>query len=80
MVEQVSYINMAWLVPALPLLGFLITGIGYKRLKHNQAGIIASVMVVLSFLVSAALYFVLQSAGKDSATVPTASAKVPSFA
>jgi len=60
---------MAWLVPALPLLGFLITGIGYKRLKHNQAGIIASVMVVLSFLVSAALYFVLQSAGKDSATV-----------
>jgi len=51
------------------LLGFLITGIGYKRLKHNQAGIIASVMVVLSFLVSAALYFVLQSAGKDSATV-----------
>ena len=69
MVEQVPYINIAWLVPALPLLGFLITGIGYKRLKHNQAGIIASTMVVLSFLVSVALYFVLQSAGKDSATV-----------
>jgi len=69
MVEQVPYINIAWLVPALPLLGFLITGIGYKRLKHNQAGIIASTMVVLPFLVSAALYFVLQSAGKDSATV-----------
>jgi NADH-quinone oxidoreductase subunit L len=69
MVEQVPYINIAWLVLALPLLGFLITGMGYKRLKHNQAGIIASTMVVLSFLVSAALYFVLQSAGKDSATV-----------
>jgi len=69
MVEQVPYINIAWLVPALPLLGFLITGMGYKRLKHNQAGIIASTMVALSFLVSAALYFVLQSAGKDSATV-----------
>ena len=69
MVEQVPYINIAWLVPALPMLGFLITGLAYKRLKHNQAGIIASTMVVLSFLVSAALYFVLQSAGKDSATV-----------
>lgn len=69
MVEQVPYINIAWLVPALPLLGFLITGLGYKRLKHNQAGIIASTMVVLSFLMSAALYFVLQSSGKDSATV-----------
>ncbi len=69
MVEQVPYINIAWLVPALPLLGFLITGMGYRRLKHHQAGIIASSMVVLSFLISAALYFVLQSAGKDSATV-----------
>lgn len=69
MVEQVPYINIAWLVPALPLLGFLITGMGYKRLKHNQAGIIASSMVVLSFLVSATLYFVLQASGKDSATV-----------
>lgn len=69
MVEQVPYINIAWLVPALPLLGFLITGMGYKRLKHNQAGIIASTMVALSFLVSSVLYFVLQSAGKDSATV-----------
>jgi len=69
MVEQVPYINFAWLVPALPLLGFLIMGLAYKRLKHNQAGIIASTMVVLSFIVSAALYFVLQSAGKDSATV-----------
>ena len=69
MVEQVPYINIAWLVLALPLLGFLITGMGYRRLKHNKAGIIASTMVVLSFLVSAALYFVLQSAGKDSATV-----------
>ena len=69
MVEQVPYINIAWLVLALPLLGFLITGMGYRRLKHNKAGIIASTMVVLSFLVSVALYFVLQSAGKDSATV-----------
>src|SRR5665648_136897 len=69
MVEQVPYINIAWLVPAIPLLGFLITGMGYKRLKHNQAGIIASSMVVLSFLISATLYFVLQASGKDSATV-----------
>ncbi|HZK98190.1 MAG TPA: hypothetical protein VFC67_28580, partial [Prolixibacteraceae bacterium] len=69
MVEQVPYINIAWLVPALPLLGFLITGLVYRRLKHNQAGIIASIMVVLSFLFSAALYFVLQASGKDSATV-----------
>ncbi|HEY3389158.1 MAG TPA: hypothetical protein VGK38_06265, partial [Prolixibacteraceae bacterium] len=69
MVENIPNINIAWLVPALPLLGFLITGLGYKRLKHNQAGVIASTMVVLSFLISTVLFFILQSSGKDSATV-----------
>jgi NADH-quinone oxidoreductase subunit L len=60
---------LAWLVPAFPLLGFLITGLGYKRLKHNQAGIIASIMVALSFLMTVVLYFTLKNSGQDSATV-----------
>ena len=61
--------NLALLVPLLPLLGFLITGLGYKKLKHNQAGIIASMLVALSFIVSVTLFFILKSSGKDSATV-----------
>ncbi len=61
--------NLAVLVPALPLLGFLITGLAYKRLKHNQAGIIASVMVGLSFLVSVTLFFILRNSGQNTATV-----------
>jgi len=69
MVGSVPNINLAVLVPALPLLGFLITGLAYKRLKHNQAGIIASVMVGLSFLISVALFFVLRNSGQNSATV-----------
>jgi len=56
-------------VPAFPLLGFLVTGLANKRLKHNQAGIIASAMVILSFLVSLILFFALRSAGTTSATV-----------
>ena len=69
MVESVPLINFAWLVPALPLLGFLVTGLANKRLKHNQAGIIASSMVALSFLVSLILFFSLRSSGINSATV-----------
>jgi NADH-quinone oxidoreductase subunit L len=69
MVESVPYINLAWLVPAFPLLGFLVTGLGYKYLKHNQAGIIASAMVFCSFAFSAVLFFLLWSSGQDSATV-----------
>ncbi|MEI8046248.1 MAG: NADH-quinone oxidoreductase subunit L [Bacteroidota bacterium] len=69
MVEQIPNINLAWLVPAFPLLGFLITGLANKRLKHNQAGIIASAMVLLSFLVSVVLFFILRSSGQNEATV-----------
>lgn len=69
MVESIPNINLALLVPALPLLGFLITGIANKRLKHNQAGIIASTMVGLSFLISVALFFILRNSGQDAATV-----------
>lgn len=69
MVGSIPYMNLAWLVPALPLLGFLITGLAYKRLKHNQAGIIACTLVGLSFLASVALFFVLRNSGQDAATV-----------
>lgn len=69
MVESIPNMNLALLVPALPLLGFLITGLAYKKLKHNQAGIIASSAVALSFLISVALFFILKNSGKDSATV-----------
>ena len=69
MVEQIPNINLAWLVPAFPLLGFLITGLASKSLRHNQAGIIASAMVLLSFLVSVVLFFILRSSGHNEATV-----------
>ena len=69
MVAYVPFINFAWLVPALPLLGFLVTGLANKRLKHKQAGIIASSMVALSFVVSLILFFSLRSSGISSVTV-----------
>jgi NADH-quinone oxidoreductase subunit L len=69
MVASIPNMILAWLVPAFPLLGFMITGLGYKRLKYNQAGIIASTMVALSFLMTVVLYFTLKNSGQDSATV-----------
>jgi len=69
MVNPIPYIDIAWLVPAFPLLGFLVTGLANKSLKHNQAGIIASAMVLLSFLVSLVLFFILRSSGQNEATI-----------
>jgi NADH-quinone oxidoreductase subunit L len=69
MVEPIHYINLAWLVPAFPLLGFLVTGLANKKLKHNQAGIIGSAMLLLSFLVSGILFFALRASGQEAVTV-----------
>lgn len=69
MVESITIFNLAWLVPVFPLLGFLVTGLFYKRLKHNQAGIIASLMVLFSFMTSVGLYFLLKSSGQNAVTL-----------
>jgi NADH-quinone oxidoreductase subunit L len=69
MVALIPYITLAWLVPAFPLVGFLITSLAKSKLKHNQAGIIASTMVALSFITSVFLFFILNSSGQDSATL-----------
>ena len=69
MVGSIPYINLALLVPALPLLGFLLTGLGYKRFRNNQAGIIASIAIGLSFLISASLFFILRNSRQDAATI-----------
>ncbi len=69
MVASIPYITLAWLVPAFPLLGFLITGLAKNRLKNNQAGILASTLVSLSFLISVLLFFTMKSSGQESATL-----------
>src|SRR6267143_129685 len=48
--------QLAALIPFLPLLGFIINGLGFPRLSKNTAGIIGCGGVLLSFLISAALF------------------------
>lgn len=49
-------IDLIWLVPLLPLIGFLIIGLGRNRLPHALIGILGSGMVVLSFILSCVLF------------------------
>ena len=69
MVGTIPHINLAWLVPLFPLLGFLITGLSSNRLKNNQAGILATAMVFFSFAVSASLFFILRNSGQEAVTL-----------
>lgn len=49
--------QLVWLIPLLPLLGFLINGLGRKQVSKAMAGIIGSGTVFLSFLLSVAVFF-----------------------
>jgi len=50
-------LQFAWLIPVLPLLGFLCISFFQKQLPGKTAGIIGSLTVFISFLVTCGLFF-----------------------
>ncbi len=48
--------ELIWLIPLLPLVGFLINGMGQKILPKPLIGIIGSGVVLVSFLISCILF------------------------
>lgn len=55
-----SVIDLVWLIPAFPLLGFVVIGLLRNVLPKTLAGIIGSLMVLLSFGLSVAIFLELQ--------------------
>jgi NADH-quinone oxidoreductase subunit L len=60
--------NLIWLIPVLPLVGFLINGLGNKSIPRSASGWIASLAVLGSFIISC-LAFAQVSGEQDSITV-----------
>ncbi len=50
-------VELVWLIPALPLLGFLIILVGGRKLADPLAGLVATAMVAASFVVAVLIYF-----------------------
>jgi len=48
--------QLVWLIPALPLVGFLINGIGNKAISRGMSGMVASATVLGSFVLSVILF------------------------
>ena len=57
-----------WLVPLFPLIGFLLISFNFKRFKGSTAGVVASIMVLIPFLISLSLFFALLG-GAEAKTV-----------
>jgi NADH-quinone oxidoreductase subunit L len=54
--------QLVYLVPLFPLIGFLINGLLWKRMPKTLGGVIGSVAILASFIVSLAIFFEVKSA------------------
>ena len=63
-------INLVWLVPLLPLIGFLINGLGRNTIPRAIVGWIGCLTVFASFALSLGIFFELNSSVIKSFTVP----------
>jgi NADH-quinone oxidoreductase subunit L len=53
-----------WLIPLLPLAGFVINGLGRNALSKGVIGAIGSLLVLISFGLSVAAFFQIKSTGQ----------------
>jgi len=63
-------INLVWLVPLFPLLGFLINGLGRNTLPKSVVGFTGCFTVLASFVVSLGIFFELSTSDTKSFLIP----------
>jgi len=51
-----NILQFVWLIPVLPLIGFLINGLGRKQLSKSLSGMIGSVVILISFILSVLVF------------------------
>ncbi len=58
--------NLVYLVPLFPLIGFLINGIGWRKIPKTAAGVIGSTAILASFIVSLGIFFEVKNSGTST--------------
>ncbi|MCW3093860.1 MAG: NADH-quinone oxidoreductase subunit [Ferruginibacter sp.] len=75
-----NILQIVWLIPLLPLIGFLINGLGRNNLSKTLAGVIGSGVILGSFLISLYVFFIVKDGNTHVAHyfdfINTASLKV----
>ena len=54
-------LQIVWMIPFLPLIGFLINGLGRKQLSKLLTGIIGSGVILASFFISVFVFFQIKN-------------------
>lgn len=62
-------INLVYLVPLFPLIGFLINGLGWRKLPKAAGGIIGSIAILASFAVSLGIFFEVKDGASQTVTL-----------
>jgi NADH-quinone oxidoreductase subunit L len=63
-------INLVWLVPLFPLVGFLINGLGRNTLSKSMVSLVGCLTVLASFAVSLGIFFELNASDTKSFLIP----------
>ncbi|MEX8546073.1 MAG: NADH-quinone oxidoreductase subunit L [Mucilaginibacter sp.] len=56
--------NYIWLIPILPLMGFIINGLGRNTLPKNLIGLLGSLVVLIPFILSVMLFLQVKNSGQ----------------
>ena len=60
-----NILQIVWLIPFLPLIGFLINGLGRNQLSKTFSGFIGSSVILASFLISVFVFFQVKNGSID---------------
>ena len=63
-----NIVELVWLIPLLPLMGFIINGLGRKSISKKIAGFIGSGVILISFILSVFVFLQIKNSG---AVIPT---------
>ncbi len=62
-------VQLVWLIPVLPLIGFIILGLGTKQIPKNLVGILASGTVLGSFIIALSIFIGFLNGSNTAQTI-----------
>lgn len=63
-------VDFIWLIPVLPLIGFVINGLGRNILPKPVIAMVGSGVILASFFISLSVFFTIKSGGAQAIHVP----------